>query len=392
MTLEEQKKRLEYYQKLRDFVIDSEFESLIQPPTDEEFKQLEENVLKEGKCLDSLKVWYDQDNHCSFLIDGHNRWKILQQHPENDIDYDVDEVQLSSRDEVKEWIIDNQLGRRNLTPFQRTELALKKKPIIAERAKKNQSTHTVDGYQGLENSSKAVDTRQEIATAAQVSTDTVRKVEKILEKASDEDKEALRNGKTTVNRVFKIVSGNEKKESLHYTVQQSETNEGQIPCSTVVNHKSKQHPFDSDFIREQQEQDRKYRLVQMKNQPTTKPLVFKRSVVNNFNLHEFCSSELADTITLVAMLTGEKPGELIMRHVINNLQSDVEKLSCGIYECSGEYDKQKIDNLSKKIESLTGIKADEWIMKSERMSGESRDYALNRIGDEYLPGEIQSTL
>ena len=86
----------------------------------------------------------------------------------------------------------------------------------------------------MENSSKAVDTRQEIAAAAQVSTDTVRKVEKILKKASDEDKQKLRSGETSINKVFKVVSGNEKKEQLHYTVGASESEDEKPSLSTTA--------------------------------------------------------------------------------------------------------------------------------------------------------------
>ena len=37
--------------------IDPEFQNQIPPLTDDEFKQLEENILKEGKLLSPLIVW-----------------------------------------------------------------------------------------------------------------------------------------------------------------------------------------------------------------------------------------------------------------------------------------------------------------------------------------------
>ena len=54
--------------------IDPEFQSQIPPLTDDEFKQLEENILKEGKLLSPLIVWNNT------LVDGHNRYAILQKH------------------------------------------------------------------------------------------------------------------------------------------------------------------------------------------------------------------------------------------------------------------------------------------------------------------------
>ena len=59
-----------------EFIIDSEFQSQIPALTDEEFQQLEENILSEGEGLSPLIVWGN------ILVDGHNRYKILQQHPE----------------------------------------------------------------------------------------------------------------------------------------------------------------------------------------------------------------------------------------------------------------------------------------------------------------------
>ena len=47
--------------------IDPEFQSQIPPLTDDEFKQLEENILKEGKLISPLIVWNNT------LVDGHNR-------------------------------------------------------------------------------------------------------------------------------------------------------------------------------------------------------------------------------------------------------------------------------------------------------------------------------
>ena len=91
--------------------IDSEFQSQIPPLTDDEFKQLEENILKEGKLLSPLIVWNNT------LVDGHNRYAILQKHPE--IYFSTMPLPFESRGEVLAWICKNQLGRRNLTPEQK---------------------------------------------------------------------------------------------------------------------------------------------------------------------------------------------------------------------------------------------------------------------------------
>ena len=104
--------------------IDPEFQSQIPPLTDDEFKQLEENILKEGKLLSPLIVWNN------ILVDGHNRYAILQKHPE--IYFSTMPLRFANREEALAWICKNQLGRRNLTPEQKYYLMGKQ--YAAEKA------------------------------------------------------------------------------------------------------------------------------------------------------------------------------------------------------------------------------------------------------------------
>lgn len=91
-------------------------------------------------------------------------------------------MNFPNREAVIEWILRNQLGRRNLSPAQRVELALRLKPIIQRKAKENQQ-----GGQGgillLQKSAKAkkqespLHTNEELAKLAGVSRDTIYKAE-----------------------------------------------------------------------------------------------------------------------------------------------------------------------------------------------------------------------
>ena len=94
--------------------IDPEFQNQIPPLTDDEYKQLEENILKEGKLLSPLIVWGNT------LVDGHNRYAILQKHPE--IYFSTMPLRFENREEAIAWICRNQLGRRNLSPEQKRYL------------------------------------------------------------------------------------------------------------------------------------------------------------------------------------------------------------------------------------------------------------------------------
>ncbi|MFQ9666342.1 MAG: hypothetical protein ACLRYW_09705 [Faecalibacterium prausnitzii] len=101
--------------------IDPEFQSQIPPLTNDEFKQLEENILKEGKLISPLIVWNN------ILVDGHNRYAILQKHPE--IYFSTMPLRFENREEAVAWICKNQLGRRNLTPEQKKFLVGKQYSI-----------------------------------------------------------------------------------------------------------------------------------------------------------------------------------------------------------------------------------------------------------------------
>lgn len=104
-----------------DLKIDPEFQSQIPPLTDDEYKQLEENILKEGKLLSPLIVWGNT------LVDGHNRYEIVREHPE--ISFSTMPLPFETREEVLAWICKNQLGRRNLTPEQKKFLVGKQYSI-----------------------------------------------------------------------------------------------------------------------------------------------------------------------------------------------------------------------------------------------------------------------
>ena len=95
---------------LQNLSVDPEFASKIPSLREEELKQLEENILADGVVINPLIVWN------GIIVDGHNRYRILQQHPE--IQFTIYEKEFPDRYAVIAWICKNQLGRRNLTSQQ----------------------------------------------------------------------------------------------------------------------------------------------------------------------------------------------------------------------------------------------------------------------------------
>ena len=91
-----------------NFKIDPEFKENIPPLTEDEKAQLEAVILADGVVINPLIVWN------GILIDGHNRFEIIQNHPE--LKYTVFEKNFPARFAALAYMYKSQLGRRNLTP------------------------------------------------------------------------------------------------------------------------------------------------------------------------------------------------------------------------------------------------------------------------------------
>jgi N6-adenosine-specific RNA methylase IME4 len=233
--------------------IDPEFQALIPPLAPEERQQLEANILADG-CRDPLVIWnvpapkqgthkcYGDEQakcnlepgfevwHCThcdhnpatietLLIDGHNRYEICTK---NGIGFETVERDFADRSEAIEWIIRNQFGRRNLTAYVRTQLALRLKETIAKRAKANQVAGGGGGKAGCQKSGKvvdAIDTKKEVAKIASVSHDTVAKVMVIEQKAAPEVKQKLSTGEVSINQAYQEIKKEEKKTKREADIQ-----------------------------------------------------------------------------------------------------------------------------------------------------------------------------
>lgn len=119
------------------------------------------------------------------------------------------------------FVIDSNLERRHLTVFKKAELALKKKPILEEIARKNTAANLptsgkVSGSKHLELGGKGVN--QKIAEAAGISHESVRKVELILQSNDNDLKGKARNGQFTIHQAFNKIKKVEKRNAILYEV------------------------------------------------------------------------------------------------------------------------------------------------------------------------------
>ena len=186
--------------------IDAEFKSIIPPLTAEEYAGLEASILQEG-CRDALVVWN------GIIVDGHNRYEICWKHG---LPFNTVGMVFENKDKAKEWIILNQFGRRNLSAYDRSLLAVRLKNLFAEKAKKNQGARTDISQKSV----KSVDTQKELAKIAGVSHDTIHKVEVIERKAPEEVKQKIKQGDLTINKAYQDVKRLEKREQIEQKIQE----------------------------------------------------------------------------------------------------------------------------------------------------------------------------
>jgi N6-adenosine-specific RNA methylase IME4 len=182
--------------------IKEEFKKLIPALTAEEFKQLEQNCLDEG-IREKIITWN------GFIIDGHNRYEIATRW---NLDFQTESKRFDNESDVREWMINNQFGRRNLSNYQRSVLALELESVFSERAREKQ----IEGGKNkvVQISEQAPMERKaitQISKVANVSHDTIAKVKKIEAVASEEVKAQLSTGEVSINQVYQDIKKEEKK-------------------------------------------------------------------------------------------------------------------------------------------------------------------------------------
>jgi hypothetical protein len=201
-------------------VIDPEFSAMLPPLTDEEYGLLEQGLLSEKKCRCPIVVWDGT------LVLGRARLELCIKHG---VEFEVIEMSFPSREDAKLFIIEDQLGRRNLTDAQRIEMALFRADLLRITAKRNMAhgrggpngctipsskgtklTGKKAGGQGTVPQDEAdgadfipIDVNKAVAEAAGVSEGTLYSYGKVKEEATPELLEQVRAGAVTIGAAFK---------------------------------------------------------------------------------------------------------------------------------------------------------------------------------------------
>ena len=197
-----------------NIVVREDLQSYIEPLTPDEHDALERSLLAEG-CRDALVLWGD------VLVDGHNRYGLCQKHG---LAFNtVQNPRFQSIEDVHLWMIDQHLGRRSVSDYQRGVLALRKKEIVAGRqaaaksARKDANLRAevrgeaapvdspIDG-DPVAVAEPPIKSREDIAKAARLSPTQVTMIEKIQKQAAPEVVAAVRAGTISLNTAA-VVAG-----------------------------------------------------------------------------------------------------------------------------------------------------------------------------------------
>ena len=223
--------------------IEKEFQEKIPPLTEAEFEQLRENILNDGEVYEPLVVWD------GVIVDGHNRWKIILEHPE--IPYRVKEMQFADKWAAFDWMYQKQLGRRNLTENQKDYMIGK-----MYEARKNTSAFKGNQYTGQSGDGQNVHNQtrreQQDGTAGQIGKEvgvdgrTVRRNEhfaKGIDRAAKVDpkfKEEILSGevkatKADISEIRNLESDAEVKEAIEVIRNPEKKKEAVVSTKEVRN-------------------------------------------------------------------------------------------------------------------------------------------------------------
>jgi transcriptional regulator with XRE-family HTH domain len=180
-----------------NITINDELRTYVDPLTPAEHEALERSLLTEG-CREALILWRD------VLIDGHNRYSICTQH--NIPFRTVQNDSFESIEDVKLWMIDNQLARRSVSDFQRGLMALRKKEILAARVVPKLEGELQSEADQAVPFTPPWNTREEVARAARVSANTISQIERIQKAAAPELVDAVRAGQISVSAAANVAS------------------------------------------------------------------------------------------------------------------------------------------------------------------------------------------
>lgn len=303
---------------MEKLIIDPEFRDKIPPLTDDEFKQLRENILEDGEVYEPIITWNNT------IIDGYNRWKIICENWELLKDkYRTKPMEFADKWAASEWMYKKQLGRRNLSDEQR-KYAIGK----MYEARKNTSAfkgnqHTAGGAQSEhKQSADGNRTAAKIAEEVGVARETVKRSEKFakgvdaLREASPEAADKVLRGGSGVSQSAVAELASKPTDEIKQTAQEIVT--GTFEKKPSSNPKG--------FTKEQREQKAKIAaVVADMYDPTTAKEFTVDDLVNDIRINaeayvNLLRNTLADRNALLTAENRPIVAEAITKYVMNEIE------------------------------------------------------------------------
>lgn len=127
-----------------------------------------------------------------------------------------------TKEEVMEWMLDIQLGRRNLSPIQRIAVAEKYRPIYEKQAKERQGTRndlknnfTANLPQSSNTKERNPTTDKKLSDIAGVSEKTYRMGAKVLNSSNENVKQRVLSGETSISAGYKELTQGKSEEKVN---------------------------------------------------------------------------------------------------------------------------------------------------------------------------------
>lgn len=125
---------------------------------------------------------------------------------------------------VMRWMLDIQLGRRNLSPIQRIAVAEKYRPIYEKKAKENQGArndlkNNIPQNLGESEKKKAAKDREvnsKLAKVANVNPETYRQAKRVLDSENDDLKQRVLSGATSISAGYKELAQGKNEKKIKY--------------------------------------------------------------------------------------------------------------------------------------------------------------------------------
>lgn len=187
--------KTEYTSDQRTPVVLPEMEQLLPPLSAEQFSSLERDILESG-CYAPIIV-----NEELVIVDGHNRFRICEKHG---LPFRMLVFSFADLLEAKQWALETQRGRRNLSLWELGQIALKLKPELETAANAHQGRRT-DLSVNSPKSHTPFDTRKEMAQAVGIGEQAMGRIARLSEDAPQALKDALERKEVSVNRGWKIL-------------------------------------------------------------------------------------------------------------------------------------------------------------------------------------------